>query len=375
MKKYQIPEPKGKYAVGTLTYTVYNDRKETLPEHEDEMRSVAVRVYYPAEKESVTGLEKEQNISRVMAEGISKAFMVKVDYDKSEAKGENRSNCYRNAPHVPETKFPLIVFNHGYYSYREGNSFLCLELASHGYVVMSVAHSHEAVATEFDDGTNVLFENKIKKWMYSKSTLKVVCEMNRLKKFKGSLEDRVSAIDKWQKGSAGYLNGRIPEWEKDVYAAVKYAKENMNDFIDFSSGIGVAGHSMGGAVAYALCQDDPEFVCAANLDGALFGDHDGKIMKRPYLQINCRPNVPLIYRGFVQKEAPAYRIIFENMQHLGFSDLKHVIPVKMMVGKLDPDLAHDNVCRCHLEFFDAYLKHSKFEPDFPESECLIIEKF
>ena len=54
----------------------------------------------------------------------------------------------------------------------------------------------------------------------------------------------------------------------------------MNDFIDFSSGIGVAGHSMGGAVAYALCQDDPEFVCAANLDGALFGDHDGKIISK-----------------------------------------------------------------------------------------------
>ena len=52
------------------------------------------------------------------------------------------------------------MFNHGYNSYREGNSFLCIELASQGYVVISVAHSYEALCTEFDDGSFLLADKK-----------------------------------------------------------------------------------------------------------------------------------------------------------------------------------------------------------------------
>lgn len=375
MKKLAPPKPTGEYAVGTMTYTVYNDRKETIPGHEDEMRNIAARVYYPATKESVEGLEKDRTVSRVMAQGIKKAFMADVHYDKIEANGENRSECYREAPHVPDTKFPLIVFNHGYQSYREGNSYLCIELASHGYVVISVGHSYEAIVTEFDDRTYVQFEKKIKKVMYNKGTLKVVREMNKLKKLTGTMEEKVQTIDTWQKGSVSYLNDRIPEWEADVNAAVNYAKEHFADVIDFETGIGALGHSMGGAVAYALCQDNPEYVCAVNLDGALFGNHDGKIMKRPYLQIDCRPNIYLIYRGFVQKEAPAYRVILEGMQHVGFSDLKHVAPIAMVVGKQNADFAHEIVYKCNLEFFDTYLKHTKDKPVFPEGKDIETEEF
>ena len=46
-----FPKPTGQYAVGTFTYTVYNDREEVLPA--GGMRSVAARVYYPVVKETV----------------------------------------------------------------------------------------------------------------------------------------------------------------------------------------------------------------------------------------------------------------------------------------------------------------------------------
>jgi len=186
---------------------------------------------------------------------------------------------------------------------------ICIELASKGYVVITIAHSYEAMVTELDDGTVIPFENRIRKWMYNTSVLKVSREMSRLKKLKGSMEEKAEAIDKWQKTYCPYLNGRVKEWEKDTMAAIGYAKERYADFIDFDLGIGVSGHSMGGAVAYALCQDYDDFKCGINIDGALFGEHDGKVMKKPYLQIDCRGNIELIYRGFVQKEAPAFKSI------------------------------------------------------------------
>ena len=79
--------------------------------------------------------------------------------------------------------------------------------------------------TELDDGTCIPFENRIKKWMYDTSILKVSIEMSRLKKIKGSPEEKAEAIDRWQKTCCSYLNGRVMEWEKDTMAAVHYAKE------------------------------------------------------------------------------------------------------------------------------------------------------
>ncbi|MBQ8667456.1 MAG: hypothetical protein IJ079_05970 [Lachnospiraceae bacterium] len=375
MKKRENPKPTGEYAVGTFTYTVYNDRPEVLKEHENEMRSVAVRVYYPAPKEKVDGLKKARYLSREMTKAIKKAYFANINYDRIEANGENLSECYLDAPHVPGQKFPLIVFSHGYQSYREGNSFLCIELASRGYVVIAVCHSYEALLTELDDDTVIPFENRIKKWMYNTSIMKVSKEMSHLKKMKGSMEEKAEAIDQWQKSCCSYLNGRVKEWEKDTLAAASYAKEHYSDFIDFSLGIGVSGHSMGGAVAYALCQDYDDYKCGINIDGALFGEYDGKVMKKPYLQIDCRGNIELIYRGFVQKEAPAYRVIIEGMQHIGFSDLKHAIPIRFLVGKADPDMVHETVCQCHIEFFDTYLKGVKEEPEWMAGKEVVVESF
>ena len=375
MKKITRPKPTGEFAVGTFTYTVYNDRPETLREHESEMRSVAARVFYPAPSDAVSSLVKARYMTRELVEAIRKSFFVPINYDKMEANGENTMECYLNAPHVKDRKFPLIVFNHGYNSYREGNSFLCIELASRGYVVISVTHSREALTTDLDDGTVLPFENRIKKWMYDEPLFKVVKGLNRVKKLKGTPEEKAAAIDEWQKRCCSFTNERVGEWEKDVAAAVRYAKEHFTDFIDFSCGIGATGHSMGGAVAYALCQDDPEYVCGINIDGALFGVHDGKVMTRPYLQINCRSHVEVVYRGFTEKTAPAYRIVFDDMQHIGFSDLKHGAPVKMLMGKMDPDHMHDELCRIHLEFFDTYLKHKKESPDFIGSKDIAIDRF
>lgn len=145
------PKPTGEYAVGTFTYTVYNDRAEVLEGHQEEMRSVAARVYYPISKESVPA-EKEKYMSREVAAALQGAYMVPIPYDNIEKNGENVSECFRDVPRIPGKKFPLILYNHGYQSFREGNSYLCIELASHGFVVICVTHSYEALLCEFDDG-------------------------------------------------------------------------------------------------------------------------------------------------------------------------------------------------------------------------------
>ncbi len=264
--KIQFPKPTGQFAVGTFTYTIKDHRKEVLPA--GGMRSIAARVYYPCTKKSVIGLAKTPALSPNMIKGFKASFHVAPDFTKNP--DTNLSECYVNAPRIPSQKFPLILFNHGYNSYREGNSLLCIELASYGYVVISVAHSYEAICTEFDDGSWLLSDKKNTK-LYE-PMLGGLIAMYRLIKSKESEEELAQMFDIAQRKYCKYIMNRLPEWIIDNEAALDYAKKNLGDLIDFSKGIGASGQSFGGNTAYALCARNPDFVCGINIDGALFGD-------------------------------------------------------------------------------------------------------
>ena len=368
------PVPKGEYAVGTLTYTVYNDRKETMYCNPGGSRSIPARVYYPVRKESVEGLLKAQYMSEAMCKSLAKTFFLPVSYKKLEKEGRNRSECYIDAPFIEGQKFPLIIFNHGYISYREGNSYLLIELASHGYVVISVGHPYEALLTEFDDGTSVRTAKKLAFKKYS-PPVKAMSAMKKFTKETGTNEELAAKFDELQKQYCGFSIERIYEWEKDTLAALRYAKENLADLIDFNKGIGAAGLSFGGATSYALCEDEPEFVCGINMDGGLFGNHEEKVLKTPFLHINCEANRNIVARGLIRHSENVYHAVIKDMQHMGFSDMKHTINMKSQMGALDADIAHETVCSIHLEFFDTYLKKTKHGPVFRSNDVVTFKEY
>ena len=364
------PKPTGEYAVGTFTYTVKDDREEVL--RPGTMRSIAARVYYPVLKSQVDGLSKAPYMSRNMVASLKKAFHIPLSYDKIEAAGENLSECYVDAPRVEGVKFPLIVFSHGYGSFREGNSFLCIDLASHGYVVISIAHSLEGSCTEFDDGTYLFFDTPLSKKAYQPFYRGLLACL-KLAREKGPVEELAAKFDVFQDKYCGFMKERLVEWVKDTKASVAYAKENLSDMIDFEKGIGATGHSFGGDTAYALCGWDPEYVCGVNMDGGLFGEYKSTVQDKPFMQISCAPNETIVARVYVKHTQPVYKVLFRDMKHMGFSDFKHKI--KLSTGKLDPDTAHKNVCQCHLTFFDTYLKGLAEKPDLKSNDVITVTEF
>ena len=359
---FQKPMPTGEYAVGTFTYTVYNDREETMYNAIGTKRSIPVKVYYPVTKESVKELPKARYMSKATIDALRKNFFIPLNYEKVESDGTNRSECYENAPFIEGERFPLIMFNHGYSSFMAAHTFLYIELASHGYIVATVGHPYEGLITELDDGTIFKQAKGIASKVYS-PMIPGVMEFMKIQKAKGTNEELWQRFDAAQKKYCGFLIERVHEWELDTKAALKVLKDKYSDKIDFAKGIGITGHSLGGATAYALCEDEPEtFTCGINMDGALFGNHDGKFITTPFLQMNCENNKTVVTGAFVKNKNVAYHAILKDMQHLGFSDMKYAIPFKSQVGKLDPAIAHDTVCNIHLEFFDTYLKKTKDEP-------------
>ena len=366
------PMPSGEYAVGTFTHTIYTDREEVLAP--GTKRNIPVRVYYPVLKESVEGMDKVKYMSREVAQSLKKLMHAPINIDKAEAQGDNFSECYENAPKIKGAKFPLIIFNHGFGSYREANSFLCLDLVSHGYVVISVGHPHDAALCEFDDGTKIPLYKEAMKRQYE-PMLPGMFAVLKLTKTKGTDRELADKLDVLQNKYCKFIMSRIEAWIKDTMNAVDYAKEYLSDMIDFSKGIGATGHSLGGITSYLLCLDNEEFACGANLDGASFGNHKGKILRKPFAQLSCKANINAETRVFLDHTEPVFQALFKKMQHIAFSDMKHLIPSKMIVGGLDPDLAHEYVCKIHLELFDSYLKRTKDHPEIKSCEMISIKEY
>lgn len=375
MSKKTLPIPKGSFAVGTKTFTVYEDREETLYCAPGTMRSISARVYYPADAQCIKGLAKAQSMSRNMLKAISRNMHIPLNYDKLTKKGANTSCCYENATATAGQKFPLVLYNHGYGAYRDCNSLLLIDLASRGYVVISIAHPYEEMLTELDDGRTIEMAKGIAKKCYS-PYFKSVKALKSLLKASGSNEELYRRFDSMQRTYNSFLIDRVSEWEKDNLAILRYAKQELSDIIDLTRGAGVTGHSFGGAVAFALCEDYPElFSCGINMDGGLFGEHEGKVTKTPFMQITSESNANAVTRGFIYHTAPAYHAVFKDMEHLGFTDMKYQIPLKSMVGKLDCDIAHDRLSDLHGEFFAYYLKGVKESPALKSDEWVRVSEF
>lgn len=264
-----------------------------------------------------------------------------------------QTECYEGAIHVDNRKFPLVVFSHGYNSYVEANTFLCCELASNGYVVASIGHAYEAAINEFDDGTYDLYDIKNNRRICNNFIRHFISQVKLLKS-KGTPEELYKKFDAFQRENAKFLMERIHEWGKDVMCVIDTLKTKYVVWIDFSKGIGASGHSFGGATAYYLCQHSEEITCGINIDGGIFGDYEGMVMKKPFLQI-LGESYNTATKPLLDTEAPVKCEIFHDIKHSGFTDAKFFIQYKMIVGKMDACEMHRKLLSCHLQFFQKYI--------------------
>lgn len=340
----------GEYAVGTECFTVTDAERKELLGNKDECRRISVRVYYPAEKSAVTRAERAPLFTEKKKAAIMKAFHIRK-FDEALLTAE----YYENVPHAPGIKFPVILFSHGYNSYVEANTFLCIELASHGYIVASVGHAYEAVENDYEDGSFDLYDKNINKIMYT-SMIKALFAQSKLLKKKLSPEEAYSGFRAFQDKYVPYIKGRLPEWRRDSICALNALKERYGQWADFSVGVGASGHSLGGASAYDLCQNNNEVVCGINIDGGVFGEYDGMTMTKPFFQICCKENYNVETKPILDTTAPVHYAVFTGMKHMGFTDAKFYITSKMLSGKMPALTMYRHLSDIHIRFFNKYLK-------------------
>ncbi len=215
---YEEIKPSGKFEVGTVSYSLTDESREEYFTEEDDRRKVTIQFWYPSD-----------NTKAVPIDG----------------------------------RYPLVVFSHGAFGYRMSNYSTFQELASNGYIVVSIDHTHQAMFTKQEDGKIVI----------------------------GNMEFINSAM--------AVQNGDIDEettnelgqqWLKlrteDMEFVINYIKEmgasqnspSIYKSIDLER-IGVAGHSLGGATSAQVGRDNDLVDAVVVIDGTMLEE---KITDTPY---------------------------------------------------------------------------------------------
>ena len=234
-----------------------------------------------------------------------------------------------------------------------------------------MGHAHDAAANEYDDGSVDFFDKSLNMKTYQPFVAGAIALFRYTSDRKSSNEELYGKFQKVQEKYCRFLIGYLDERAKDIEAITDEALRRFEDRIDLTHGIGITGHSMGGATAYYMCQHDDRFTAGINLDGILVGRYDGMVMKKPFYQINCENNVNASVKAALNTDAPFFWDVFRGMQHHGFCDLKFFVPVSAVVGKMPPSVLHDNLCRIHKTFFDKYLRSSSEDVFCPEGKDFI----
>jgi len=313
--QHQSPKVTGKYEIATTTYT-YED-KNRMEEFTDlgKNRFVNVEFWYP----------------------------------------ENADGTY-----------PLLVFSHGAYGIKASNTSTYTELASHGYVVVSIDHPYHSFYTRSGDGTIALINTDYNR------------EIDNLNK-EGfyTREEEDSLIQKWMKLRTDDMNFVLDT----ILQKAKSDKDPVYQHIDTEKiKIGVFGHSMGGAASVWLGRERDDIRAVVNIDAPFFSELVYNKEMNDFTASSEAYTTPLlnIYSDDVWKQLDsnsiyaanklnnerfkdAYTVHFQGAKHLSLTDLPLFSPILANIlqggkAEIDPYYCIENENELILTFFNYELK-------------------
>lgn len=356
---FELPKPRGPQKVGVTDLAVV-DTSRTDP-YFGGPREFAVRAWYPttADHEGPTAPYVSKRFSRSAMFGPMKAVIF----------GHHHlieTSAYLDAP-VAGTDLPVVVFVHGYNGYNGQNTVLAQDLASNGYVVLSIGTPGDAMAVEFPDGRIKEFRND----RFLKSASGVTLAQKELAT--NPPPARVEQI------SRDLIRG-FPEADKALrlqVADVRYLVERVKDgglgrldgHLD-PARLAIAGMSFGGSVAGQACFEEPRCGAGINLDGFQFGDLMGREVGKPFLMLANDDQSgsffnDMTYRAKVRPEGapPLINLRVLESRHVDFSDMtlsspmmKRFIPNERVLGKIDGQRMLALTSDVVLAFLDEHLR-------------------
>jgi hypothetical protein len=311
-----FPAPTGPYQVGRITrHWVDASRDELLSEDEGDQRELIVRIWYPAEVEPGT----EFALATEDLSGPSAAELMSIfNLDSSDPVFQSfinlRTYAYHDAPVSDEQPtYPVLVFSPGWASAPEEYSIQIEELASHGYIVVSLYHPYYSGPTVFPDGRIVMPIQLGNNRQLDQAAITTCAQ------------DILLALDQLER-----LNTNDPDGM-------------FTGRLDLER-IGVFGSSLGGTAATLSGNLDNRIRAVLNENGHVPPGYTP--LEQPFMLFRATA-APIPSQG------PNYRVSVRGFVHNSFGDW----PVFMSgVGSIEGQRTVEIVRAYIVAFFDKYLK-------------------
>jgi dienelactone hydrolase len=370
--RFVLPAPTGRFTVGTTSWHVVDANRSESFETGSRRREVEVVAWYPAAATTnIHTAKRAPYLRETLVEAQTFASLVRSPgvYDDL---GSVETHSFVDAGPTPAAqKLPVLVFSHGYTGLVSAYTALVEDLASHGFVVLSIAHPYEAVAASRADGAIVTLldssgamrrdvQDVIAEWSVEDSTMATVTraadegeQLRLLREYFSGLSRTHAVIDRWVKDTKLVLD-HLPTEPVSSIAARLAGRLDVER-------IGVLGHSMGGVVAGQFCLDDSRCKAGLNLDGIpQSGTMIDRRMSRPFLMVYSSRRgrqgaSDVIYR---RAAATYYRVDVDSTRHLDFSDMNFwggPLNARGAHGPMSPVRAAEVTRRIVREYFEQEL--------------------
>jgi dienelactone hydrolase len=159
MSMTQLPHPNGPYSIGTsVRQLVDTDRHDIFHQQGDVPRELMVQLWYPAEPDPSGKRARYIDDTSLLAPLADLMNLPPTAFDGLDSL---ETHATPDAPVASDEQYPVLVFSHGRCGFRNHNTALVEELASHGYVVATIDHPYAATGVAFPDGRKVMFDRRL----------------------------------------------------------------------------------------------------------------------------------------------------------------------------------------------------------------------
>jgi predicted dienelactone hydrolase len=324
----ELPAPTGPYRIGSMRLSFTDSlRPETFTPDPGDHREVALRIWFPARESSchqrVPYLEQAAERRRALPAGspLPAAFFDRLSTWESHSFSDA-------VPATDVAAFPVILYSHATGAGIDASTVLMEDLASHGYVAVSIGHAFETSHFIRADGTvrTFGFDNE----ELRARALERGAGVGLQRKLNETRDpDALAAIVRQIVASRPKAMESLRIWVEDIRFAIdRLEKMNRNGMFEGRldlDRIGVMGHSFGGAAAGQACLDDDRCRAGVNLDGLQLGTMLDRPLERPFLFLhhdnagsaNSLINLPF----FESARDTCYTGLARGTRHLNFSDV------------------------------------------------------
>ncbi len=348
-----FPKLTGSFQVGKMEYHLTDaGREEIFTDDPNDKRELMVTVYYPGQPEANDQAAPYINDALANALGINHDIVSQI-----------HPHAYAEVPvSKAQTSYPVIVFSPGMGNLPQFYSVTFEDLASHGYIVVSIAHPYSTAITVFPNDSIVL-ANEAGSQLHTDSEA-------------ADAIVRAKILGVWV-GDERFVLNQLEQM--DAHDPL------LGGHLDLTK-VGVFGHSLGGETAIETASLDSRIQAALSLDSQVTGSvlEDG--LPKPFMilrserlsvtdeQLQAAGSTREQFEAaYAAMDAPinalygqaktGYRLTLHGSTHNTYTTdyllLAALFPSEYppeVIGAIDPTRAVDIIDTYVVAFFDKHLK-------------------